>query len=198
MSKFNIDLNFLSFSLGDPVFLNIYYLNSYSYYLQILGLGMYHTTIEVHDIEFSYGLQLKDDSSGISIRKRGELNLQIKERIFLGYSFYNKSTINNIISLFEKEWEGEEYDPFSKNCYFFCYFFSEKITYKKSDFPSYLNYLPGSIYLFRPFYKVILSMISKSSSSNKIKKEDEIRKDNENNDNNLFDNKICIEDRRNS
>lgn len=190
MSKFNIDLNFLSFSLGDPVFLNIYYLNSYSYYLQILGIGMYHTTIEVHDIEFSYGLQLKDDSSGISIRKKGEINLEIKERIFLGYSFYNKSMINNIISLFEKEWEGEEYDPFSKNCYFFCNSFSEKITYKKSDFPSYLYYLPGSIYLFRPFYKVILSMISKSSSNKK--KKDEIRKDN--NDNNLFDNKICIEE----
>lgn len=49
---------------GLPVYLNIYHLSRINYMLQVFGVGLFHTTLEVGNIEFSYG-RTDDENSGI-------------------------------------------------------------------------------------------------------------------------------------
>lgn len=64
---------------GRYVFLNVYDILKLNCFLRIFGLGLYHTTIEIDDLEFSFG-STEDDSSGIYINKKNQLknNLALK------------------------------------------------------------------------------------------------------------------------
>ncbi len=73
---------------GRFVYLNVYHISKINYMLKFLGLGLFHTTIEIEDIEYSFG-STQDDFSGIYINKKNQIfnNLVLKGiKIFLVFS----------------------------------------------------------------------------------------------------------------
>jgi len=65
------------------VFLNVYHISKINNLLKIFGLGLYHTTIEIDEIEYSFG-STEDELSGIYLNKKNEINnnLILKGKFF--------------------------------------------------------------------------------------------------------------------
>ena len=70
------------FQKGTPVWLNVYHLTCLNYFLQLIGIGIYHTTIEIESYEYTFGSS-KEDIAGFYINKVGQLSklLKLKEKI---------------------------------------------------------------------------------------------------------------------
>jgi len=134
-------LNKVEFKKGFPVFLNIYDLNCANYLLELFGLGIYHSTIEVYSKEYSFG-PTSEDEPGFFINKTGELltKLNLKEKRYLGNTLYNEKDFIKILSLESPFWMGRTYDPFVKNCNHFSYYISKILVNEDNiDFPVYIN-----------------------------------------------------------
>ncbi len=142
---------------GQPIFLNIYHLSSFNYLIQILGFGFFHTSIEINGKEFSYSAT-NDDNSGIFSSSNEETNLILKEKIYLGNTFYNDKEINEILLLNTPYWLGKSYDPFLKNCNHFTQFLSGLLIEKNNfinDYPEYINRITEYGFFFNCFYTPI-------------------------------------------
>ena len=98
------------FKYGNPVYLNIYHLSFVNFILQIFGIGLYHTTIEVQDLEYSFG-STNEEVAGIFTNKAGTLStsLRLKETIYLGSTLYNTYTIYKLLSNQYPYWLGSSY-----------------------------------------------------------------------------------------
>jgi len=48
--------------VGQPVYLNVYHFTKFNYITQIFGIGLYHTTLEVFEVEFYFGNTLLNES----------------------------------------------------------------------------------------------------------------------------------------
>ena len=143
------------FKYGEPVYLCIYHLFWINYILQIFGLGLFHTTIEINEKEYSFG-STKEDVPGIFLNNAGELkHLTLKEKIYLGNTLYKKETIYKLLYLQSPYWMGRTYDPFVKNCNHFTKFFARILLNNKVYYPSYINKLSKYGTLFASFYPPI-------------------------------------------
>ena len=144
------------FKYGNPVYLNIYHLSFVNFILQIFGIGLYHTTIEVQDLEYSFG-STNEEVAGIFTNKAGTLStrLRLKETIYLGSTLYNTYTIYKLLSNQYPYWLGSSYDPFVKNCNHFSKFFARLILNHQVIYPDYVNRLSKYGMMFTSFYPPI-------------------------------------------
>ena len=143
---------------GYAVYLNIYHLSVINYAIQIFGFGFFHSTIEVNNIEYSFGATT-ENISGIFFNKFGEgsPNIQLKEKIYLGNTIYNDDAIKRMLCLSIPYWMGKSYDPFLKNCNHFTQFLAEKLlrTERVVDYPEYVNRITEYVIFFHGFYSPI-------------------------------------------
>ena len=143
------------FKYGEPVYLCIYHLFWINYILQIFGLGLFHTTIEINEKEYSFG-STKEDIPGIFLNNAGELkHLTLKEKIYLGNTLYKKERIYKLLYLQSPYWMGRTYDPFVKNCNDFTKFFARILLNNKVYYPCYINKISKYGTLFASFYPPI-------------------------------------------
>lgn len=144
------------FKYGNPVYLNIYHLSFVNFILQIFGIGLYHTTIEVQDLEYSFG-STNEEVAGIFTNKAGTIStrLRLKETIYLGNTLYNTYTIYKLLSYQYPYWFGSSYDPFVKNCNHFSKFFARMILSHQVIYPDYVNRLSKYGMMFTSFYPPI-------------------------------------------
>ncbi len=143
------------FKYGEPVYLCIYHLFWINYILQIFGLGLFHTTIEINEKEYSFG-STKEDVPGIFLNKAGGLkHLTLKEKIYLGNTLYKTETIYKLLYLQSPYWMGRTYDPFVKNCNHFTEFFGRILLNNKVYYPRYINKISKYGTLFASFYPPI-------------------------------------------
>lgn len=153
------NLIFYQFNYGTPVFLNIYHITKINLILEYLSLSSYHTTIQIHSYEFSYGESQIPNQTGINIIYKNEkdgLNesiFHLKSRIFLGFTLYSQLEINNIVDMMGKMWTGISYCPFSKNCNDFTKDLAERILLEKINFPKYINRFKGLGCCFYIFFR---------------------------------------------
>ena len=70
---------------GQLVFLNIYHITKVNCFLKLFGLGLYHTTLEIDEIEYSFGSTEDEQSTGICVyyKNESELKLELKGKIYL-------------------------------------------------------------------------------------------------------------------
>lgn len=143
---------------GYAVYLNIYHLSVINYAIQIFGFGFFHSTIEVNNIEYSFGATT-ENISGIFYNKFGEgsPNIQLKEKLYLGNTIYNDNAIKRMLCLSIPYWMGKSYDPFLKNCNHFTQFLAEKLlrTERVVDYPEYVNRITEYVIFFHGFYSPI-------------------------------------------
>ena len=144
------------FQKGIPVWLNVYHLTCLNYILQIIGLGIYHTAIEIESLEYSFG-STKEDIPGFYINKIGEISkiLTLKEKIYMGNTIYTKNNIERLLALESPYWMGRTYDPFLKNCNNFTKNFLKTILFNNINYPVYINRICKYAQVFSSFYPPI-------------------------------------------
>ena len=120
------------------IYLNIYDLHRYNRYFCYLGCGFYHTTLVIGDKEFDYG-----PNTGINIQNvhDSNLNLNLRESIYLTSIIKSYDEIYNIIKYLEGTYRENTYNPIGHNCHNFIedlyYEVSNKII--NLDIPIYLS-----------------------------------------------------------
>lgn len=77
----------------EVVFLNIFNVHSSNCFLELFGFGLYHTSVQLHNCEFSYGGH-DEACSGLVIVEAGKsAGLTLKEKIPVGITYYTDEEI---------------------------------------------------------------------------------------------------------
>ncbi len=155
-SSFQQYISKKEFQKGTPVWLNIYHLTWLNYLLQLVGLGIYHSSIEIDSLEYSFGSS-EEDVAGFYINDVGEISklLTLKEKIYMGNTIYSKNNIERLLALESPYWMGRTYDPFLKNCNNFTKHFLKLILVGTINYPTYVNRICKFVHIFSSFYPPI-------------------------------------------
>ena len=181
---------------GLRVYLNIYHLTYFNYLLQFFGFGIFHTSLEINDNEYSFNMGVNDES-GIFINnyKDGMEKKLLKEKIYLGNTPYDINSINEIFKLYIPFWLGNSYNLFEKNCNDFTKFFAGILlrTDYVINFPDYVNRITVFAQYFNIFYHPIKKLYfdnnsNPSSNSSSLSTESLNNENNKDNSNNKEDN----------
>ena len=89
-------------------------------YTTSIGLGVYHSGVEVYGVEYAYGGHPYPYSGVFEIPPRGadELGEQYKFRqsVQLGYTDFTVREVEKIVDELGKEFRGDRYHLVNKNC----------------------------------------------------------------------------------
>ena len=120
-----------------PIYLNIYDITCFNKILRILGVGIYHTGIQIFDTEFAFYPSNHDRTGVIEESPFSNKKIHFWRQIKLGETVLPFREIEEIISDLKIEFIASTYDAFDKNCNHFSNEFSKKLL--NTEIPSYLN-----------------------------------------------------------
>ena len=164
-------ISFVKKEYGLRVYLNIYHLTIFNYILQFFGIGFFHTSLEINDIEYSFKLGIGDES-GIFINrfKYGIEKKWLKEKIYLGNTPYDINSVNEIFKLYIPFWLGRSYNLFQKNCNNFTKFFAGLLLRNDNviNYPEYVNRITIFAQYFSMFYSPIKKLYFYSNNAASI------------------------------
>lgn len=118
-----------------------------------MGLGFYHTSVGIYNLEMSYGGHSEDSPGTVAVQKGNSAGLILKESLAVGTTYFDIEEINNIVDYFGQFWKGNLYDPFRKNCNNFTESFIAFICDKgEYYYPRYINRFTKLGTLFRMWF----------------------------------------------
>ncbi|XP_014247995.1 desumoylating isopeptidase 2 isoform X2 [Cimex lectularius] len=127
----------------EPIILNVYDMYWTNDYTTSIGLGVYHSGVEVYGQEYTYGGHPHSFPGifPISPRKASELGDQYKFRqsVLIGYTDFTESDVKRIIDELGKEFRGNQYHLMHKNCNHFSCAFTKILC--EEEIPSWVNRL---------------------------------------------------------
>jgi deubiquitinase DESI2 len=147
------------------VLLHVYDLSPINYFLHIMGLGIYHSGIEINGKEYTFAggggifnTNPKEviDSEGITLR----------ETIVLGKTLKNRQEIDDILYSLRKNFDGNDYNLIKKNCNTFSDAFCLEILGEK--IPAYVNRLANIGYIFEPLITKITNFFLQQQRSQQL------------------------------
>jgi len=127
----------------EPVILNIYDMFWTNDYTSSMGVGVYHSGLEIYGREYAYGGHPFPFSGifDISPREAGELGEQFryKQSLHLGNTDFTQMEVEKIVETLGKEYRGDRYHLMNRNCNHFTGAFSQILTGR--DVPAWVNRL---------------------------------------------------------
>lgn len=110
----------LSNMAREPVILNVYDMYWINDYTTTIGLGVFHSGVEVYGVEYAYGGHPYPFSGvfEISPRNADELGEQFRFRqsVQLGHTDFTEDEVKRIVGELGKEFRGDRYHLMNKNC----------------------------------------------------------------------------------
>mgnify|MGYP001590196922 CR=1 FL=1 len=77
--------------------MNIYDVTKFNNVTELLGIGFYHTSVELYKHEFSYGGHDFDCSGIVCVEAGNNVGLTLKERLPMGITYYSEDEIDETI-----------------------------------------------------------------------------------------------------
>jgi deubiquitinase DESI2 len=117
---------------------DLYWTNNYTYNL---GVGFYHSGVEVYGKEFGFGGH-PFAFSGLFEKPPKDTeelgaNFHYKETILVGYTDFNESDVEDIMQELSQEWHGNKYHLVNKNCNHFATALAKVLC--GQEVPSWIN-----------------------------------------------------------
>uniref|UniRef100_A0A915D6G8 PPPDE domain-containing protein n=1 Tax=Ditylenchus dipsaci TaxID=166011 RepID=A0A915D6G8_9BILA len=126
-----------------PVRLNIYDMYWLNEYASNIGVGVFHSGIEVYGVEYAYGghpfsFSGVFENSPCDANELGE-QFTFRESISLGETDFSGSEVRRMVQLLGQEYRGDRYHLISKNCNHFTAVLAKTLT--GQDIPNWINRL---------------------------------------------------------
>ncbi|XP_062089952.1 deSI-like protein At4g17486 [Humulus lupulus] len=122
-----------------PVYLNVYDLTPINGYAYWLGLGVYHSGVQVHGVEYAFGAH-EYASTGIfeGEPKKCE-GFTFRKTILIGKTDMGPSEVRTVMEELAEVYKGNAYNLITKNCNHFCNDACIRLT--RNAIPSWVNRL---------------------------------------------------------
>ncbi|XP_027354755.1 deSI-like protein At4g17486 isoform X2 [Abrus precatorius] len=122
-----------------PVYINVYDLTPINGYAYWLGLGVYHSGVQVHGIEYGFGAHELDTTGIFEVQPKHCPGFTFRKSIFIGTTDLGPKDVRAFMEKLAKEYSGSTYHLISKNCNHFCNDVCLKLTGK--SIPRWVNRL---------------------------------------------------------
>ncbi|CAA0825418.1 PPPDE putative thiol peptidase family protein [Striga hermonthica] len=121
------------------LYLNVYDLTPINNYLYWVGLGIYHSGIEVHDMEYGFGAHEFSTSGVFEVEPRSCPGFIFRRSIPLGSTDMSRSEFRSFMEHLSNKYHGDTYHLISKNCNHFTDEACQRLTGK--SIPGWVNRL---------------------------------------------------------
>uniref|UniRef100_A0A2P2HYX2 Desumoylating isopeptidase 2-like n=1 Tax=Hirondellea gigas TaxID=1518452 RepID=A0A2P2HYX2_9CRUS len=126
-----------------PVILNVYDMYWTNEYTSNLGLGVFHSGVEIYNTEFAYGGHPFPISGVFEITPRDAEDLgdqfKFKQSLHLGHTDFTEEEVKRIVAELGREFRGDRYHLMNKNCNHFSTAFTQILVGK--EIPTWVNRL---------------------------------------------------------
>ncbi|KAL3528948.1 hypothetical protein ACH5RR_008270 [Cinchona calisaya] len=122
-----------------PVYLNVYDLTSFNGYAYWLGLGVYHSGLQVHGVEYAFGAH-EYSTTGIFEGEPKQCDgFTFRKSLLMGWTEMTPGQVRGVMEELAEKYKGNAYNLITKNCNHFCN--DACINLTGSPIPSWVNRL---------------------------------------------------------
>eukprot|EP00249_Psilotum_nudum_P010846 c22804_g1_i1 orf=355-999(-) len=122
-----------------PVYLNVYDLTTLNGYLYWMGLGIFHSGIEVYGVEYAFGAHDYSTSGVFEVEPRCCPGFIFRRSIELGATDMDAAALREVIECIAGEYNGDMYHLIGRNCNHFSNDLSIRLTGR--SIPGWINRL---------------------------------------------------------
>ncbi|XP_054825213.1 deSI-like protein At4g17486 isoform X2 [Prosopis cineraria] len=121
------------------VHLNVYDLTPMNNYFYMFGIGIYHSGIEVHGMEYGFGAHEYPASGVFEVEPRSCPGFIFRRSVFLGTTDMSISEFRSFMEILASKYHGDTYHLIAKNCNHFTDEVCQQLTGK--PIPAWVNRL---------------------------------------------------------
>ncbi|KAF5461366.1 hypothetical protein F2P56_017470, partial [Juglans regia] len=103
-----------------PVYLNVYDLTPINGYAYWLGLGVYHSGVQVHDVEYAFGAHDHGTSGVFEVEPKRCPGFTFRKSILIGRTDLGPKEVRAFMEKLAEGYCGNTYHLITKNCNHFC------------------------------------------------------------------------------
>lgn len=122
-----------------PVYLNVYDLTPINGYAYWLGLGIYHSGVQVHNVEYGFGAHDHPSTGIFEVEPRQCPGFTFRKSILIGRTDLGPKEVRAFMEKLAQDYSGNSYHLITKNCNHFCNDVCIKLTGK--TIPRWVNRL---------------------------------------------------------
>lgn len=122
-----------------PLYLNVYDLTPMNGYVYWAGLGIFHSGVEVHGVEYAFGAHDYPTSGVFEVEPRQCPGFSFRKSIFIGTTCLDPMQVREFMELISSNYNGDSYHLIMKNCNHFCKDICFKLT--GNSIPKWVNRL---------------------------------------------------------
>ncbi|XVF89377.1 hypothetical protein PTKIN_Ptkin19aG0125400 [Pterospermum kingtungense] len=129
-----------------PVYLNVYDLTPINGYAYWFGLGIYHSGVQVHGVEYGFGAHDHSTTGIFEVEPKQCPGFTFRKSILVGRTDLGPKEVREFMEKLAREYSGNAYHLITKNCNHFCNDVCIQLTGK--PIPRWVNRLARLGFLF--------------------------------------------------
>ncbi|OAY27460.1 deSI-like protein At4g17486 isoform X1 [Manihot esculenta] len=122
-----------------PVYLNVYDLTTINGYAYWVGLGIYHSGVQVHGVEYGFGAHDHASTGIFEVEPRQCPGFSFRKSMLIGRTDLGPKEVRSFMEKLSQDYPGNSYHLITKNCNHFCNDVCTKLTGKA--IPRWVNRL---------------------------------------------------------
>lgn len=122
-----------------PVYLNVYDLTPINGYAYWVGLGIYHSGVQVHGVEYAFGAHEQSTTGVFEVEPKQCPGFMFRKSILIGRTDMGPKEVREFMEKLSEKYSGNTYNLITKNCNHFCNDACLRLTGK--PIPSWVNRL---------------------------------------------------------